>query len=259
MSTKRIVWISVIGVLFILTVIAVMLLTLFFRRENETAPLPEAVISVERPEVTAPDALDRVEVTKDTIQAVIATLSRPEVYSRDVVIKNFWDGGEATFNINTSVMGGLTALKTLTVSGLDKRIIITQDTVYIWYKGEWSPYTGKLDLQSDGYKAADEWQMLVTYEDVLKLNKSDIIDAGYERYDSDSCVYAVYRSPLLGYTRKYYISIEPGSNDFGLVIGAEEYDKDGAPVYSMVAGKSVSDVDPTAFVLPDGTSLLDNG
>ena len=253
MSTKRILGITVFAALFIIVLIAVMLLTSYLMRDNDAVKLPDISVPSENPGVTAPDALDRVEVTRDTIQAVISTLSRPEIYSRNMYIESYWEGGKAEYTINVSVYNGVTSLQSLSASGPEKRVIVTPETSYIWYTGETAPYAGNTTGGRVGdYKNADEWQMLVTYEDVLNYDKNDIIEAGTVKYGEQDCVYAICRSPLLGYTCKYYISIA-----LGLVTGAEEYDETGALVYSMSAGECVDEVDPALFILPDGTPLVE--
>ena len=156
------------------------------------------------------------------------------------------------YNVTVSVIGGATALSVSPSVGAEKRIILTQEKLYIWYSGDRAPYVSDIDPEGDGNKSADEWQMLVSYEDLLELDKNDIIEAGYIEYGEDYCVYANCRAPLPGYTRKYYIP-----TDLGLLTGAEEYDENGSLVYSMKAGECfVGDADPAAFVLPDGTSVL---
>ena len=253
MSTKRILGIALFGVLFIAAVVGILLPTLYIARESETIALPDALKSSEAPPIMETDALDRVEVTTETIQAVVAMLSRPEKYSRDVKIASYWEGGQIGYDVSVSVAGNMTSLKTASSLGVEKRIIITPDKLYIWYKGDRAPYIGNLDSSGDVYRSADEWQMLVTYEDVLKLDKKDIIGAGYIEYKGEDCVYAKYRSPLLNYTRTFYISL-----DAGLVAGAEEYDESGKLIYSMEAGELVlNEFDPAAFILPDGTDLLE--
>ena len=252
MSTKRIILITVFGVLLIVAVIGVMLLSSFLRRDNDTVQLPVAAPPIERPKEHEPDAVDSVEVTRDTIQAVISTLSRPSTYSRDVVVENFWSGGRAEYIINVYVKNGITSLRTTTPLGIDKRIVVTNDTLYIWYRGDRDFYAGIIDSTGDEHRKADEWQMLVTFEDILELDKNYIVDAGYTEYEGEDCVYAVYLSPLLGYSRTYYVSLE-----IGLVIAAEEYDETGELIYSMTAGESfVGDIDSAMFTLPDGTELL---
>ena len=252
MSTKRIIGITVFGVLFIAAVISVMMLTSYLRIDNDAIPLPETPISTEPSIDTEPDTLNRVEVTRDTVQTVISqTLLRPEIYSREVIIETFWEGGHARYNITVSVADGMVSLRIMPPSGVEKRIIVTADLLYIWYTGDSIPYIGSIDSTGDGYRTADEWQMLVTYEELLELDQRSIIEAGYTEFDGKDCIYAEYLSPLLGYTRKYYVSIE-----LGLVTGAEEYDETGALVYVMTTGEClVGETDPEAFTLPDGVAI----
>jgi hypothetical protein len=193
-----------------------------------------------------------VAVGPDNVQEVVATLSRPETYSRDIMIESYWEnGGKAVYHISASVTGGVTSLKRLMPGGAEEHIIVTAGTQYIWEKDDKEPRAVPLGPRGDGRRAADRGQMLITYEDVLALSKSDISDAGYTEYGGEICIYVEYRSPLLGHTVRYYISV-----GLGLVTGAEEYDKAGALVYSMTAGALVHEADLSRFELPDGTSVL---
>ena len=253
MSTKRIIGITVFGILFIAAVISVMMLTSYLRNDNDPILLPEAPISTEPVVETEPDTLSRIEVSRDTVQAIVSqTLSRPEIYSRDVIINTFWESGHAQYNIRVNVAAGMTSLSISLPSGIEKRIITTADSLFIWYAGDSAPYIGPIDSTGDGFRTADEWQMIVTYEELMELDQRDITDVGYTEFGGEDCIYTEYLSPLLGYTRKYYISIE-----LGLVTGAEEYDEEGALVYVMTTGKcAVGEVALDAFTLPDGTALL---
>ena len=260
MSTKRILGITIFAILSIIVLIGLMLLIPYLGRDNDPLPLPEASAPTESPGAAEPDTLDRVEVTQDTIQPVVATMSRPATYSRDVLITSFWDGGQAEYNFSVSVSDAMTSIRTVTPAGVEKRIIVTSDMLYIWYRGDRTPYScaigaspigaGSAVTFGDGVRTADELQMLVTYEDVLKLEKNDIIDAGYTEFGDEECVYAAYRAPGLGYIMKYYISLE-----LGLIVGAEERDETGAIVYRMSAGECLFEADAAAFTLPDGTAL----
>ena len=252
MSVKRILGITAFGILFIAAVIGAVLLASYLRQDNDAIPLPDTSLPAESSNGTDPDAPGRVEVTTETIQAIVSELSRPDTYSRDTTIEVLWDGGNALYNISVNVTDGMTSLRITPPAGGEKRVIITRDKLYIWYTGDSTLYESSAGSAGDGYRAADEWQMLVTYEDVLQLDKKDIIDAGYTEWGGEYCLYAEYLSPLLGYMRKYYISIE-----LGLVTGAEEYDKTGALVYTMTAGEcTLGEADTAAFTLPDGTVLI---
>ena len=252
MSSKRMFGIAIFGVLFIAAVICVLLLTSYCGRDNTPIRLPEAPTTTVSPSVTQPDIQDRVEITRDNVQAVISTLSRPDVYRRDVVVETFWEGGRAVYNIGINVANGITSLRITPPNGIEKRIIVTEDTLYIWYRGDSVPFVGPIGSSGDGYRTADEWQMIATYEDILELNINDIIEADYVEFGGEECVYVDSRSPLLGYTRKCFVSV-----NLGLVTGAEEYDETGGIVYFMAAEEStVGEVDPGAFILPDGHAVI---
>jgi len=254
MSTKRILAISIAGTAVIVAALALMLLSSLLGRDSDAVRLPDAPASSEGPRGTAPDALDLVAVTPDTVQAVVSALSRPDAYSRELVIESLWEGGSATFNISVSVSGRVTSLSAVPPIGPAKRIVVTPDTLYIWYNGDRVPFVGDIRSTGDSSRNSDEWQMLVTYEDILVLDAGDIIDAGYTVFGGEDCIYAVYSSPLLGNARTYYISTE-----LGLVVAAKEYDTAGALIYSLAAGGCrVGVADPAAFTLPDGTFLIGN-
>ena len=252
MSTKRILGIAAFGALFIAAAITVMLFFSYPARDSTMVPLPDVSAASEAPGEAPQDTLNRVDVTSETIQSVVSELSRPPVYMREVIAEIYWEGGHALFNISVSVANEITALRVSPSVGAEKRIIVTGDEFYIWYAGDKVPYKGSAG--APGFTAADsdEWQMLVRYEDLLELDRADIIEAGYVEFNGDLCVFARYLSPLLGYTRLYYIPTE-----LGLVTGAEEYDSSGKLVYSMSAGECIiGEVDESAFTLPDGTSVL---
>ena len=253
MSTKRIIGITVFGVLFIAAAIGVMLMTSYLRRDNDVIALPEAPTPTESFEDAEPDTLDRVEITKDNVQAVVSqTLSRPDVYSRDITIETFWEGGQALYSISANTAHGMTSLRITQPGGTEKRIIVSAGTFYIWYNGDRNPFIGLAEDVDGGNKIADEWQMLITYEDILELDNNDITRAEYTEFGGEDCIFIEYRSPLLGYAREFYVSIE-----LGLVVGAEEYDETGALVYRMATSECLEDeIDPAAFILPDGTDLL---
>ncbi|MCL2408979.1 MAG: hypothetical protein FWC96_05110 [Oscillospiraceae bacterium] len=251
MSTKRILGIAVFGAVLCAAAIGIMLITTFFRSDNIAFELPRTAQPAMQSPGAGDDSLIHVEVTPETVQAVIGeTLSRPETYIRYITIESFWAGGGwAVTDIRTSVTAGAMSLMARLPDGVERRIITTQNSLYIWYGDESSFYTGPL---AGGDRAVDEWRMLPTYEDVLLLPPADIIYAGFTELNGELCIYVVYRSPLFGFIRRYYISIE-----LGLVIGAEEFDETGARVYRMTAGEIIiGETDPEAFILPNGFSVL---
>ena len=255
MSTKRILYISAFSLLFIAIAVGVMLITSRADREIEPVALPVTTETTDAPAKNEPDALNRVEVTTGTVQAVILTLNRPHTYNREIRIESYWENGQAEYDISVAVIGNKTSLRVQPSSGGEKRIIITPDKLYIWYAGDCTPYIGLIDPSGDELKQTDEWQMLFSYEDILDMEISDIIDAGYTEYGDEDCIFVEYRSPLLGYIRRYYVSIA-----LGLVTGAEEHDENGSLVYAMTSGECrINAPDSEAFILQDGTDVGTDG
>jgi len=255
MSTKRMLGITALCVVSIAAALSVMLYFTFSGHDDRTVQLPDISHTQETLLNSEPDVLNRVEVTKDTLQAVVSSLSRPEIYSRSIEVEMFWGGGHAVYSISVSVMDDITALRILPSVGAEKRVIISPENLYIWYSGDRAPYISAPSRVNNGsgFRDTDEWQMLVSYEDILQLDKSDILGAGYIEYEGEYCIYGDCRTPQLGYSRRYYIPVS-----LGLVSCAEEYDESGSIVYSMTAGEcAIGTVDESAFLLPDGASVLE--
>jgi len=252
MSTKRILSITIFGLLLIVAFIVTMLLVTSLRRESSAVMLPETPLVSERPSGTEHDALSRVEAGRETIQNIISTLERPEIYSRNIIIENFWEDGSARFYVEISVKNQVTSIHITPPFGPVRRTIVTDDAVYIWEDGDSTFFTGAPTAVGADQFPSDEWQMLLTFESIEGLGVNDIVDAGYVELDGELCFFVVYNSPLLGNLRTYYISLE-----FGLIVAVHEYDEHGILIYSMsseepVIGEAVSYL----FILPDGTEVL---
>ena len=249
MSTRRILGITIFGVVFIAVIIGVMLGTSLFVNDNVVIELPGLSEPATEPGPAGNHGLPPVEITAETVQDVIATLNRPETYSRNIIIERFWDGGSAQQHIHTAVVGEVMSLRTNSPEGVERRIIVTADKVYIWYSGDSSPFSSYIGAAGN---AADEWRAILTYEDVLALTAADIVETGFVQFGGEPCIFIVYRSPQFGYTIRYYVSI-----DLGLLVGAAGYDRAGELVYRMTVGATtLGEADPSAFLLPDGSSVL---
>ena len=251
------IFITAFGVLLIAAFIGSMFMTSYLARDDGVITLPEPTVSSggsAGSDIGDSDDLDRIEITPETIQAVVATLSRPDVYSRNMQIGIYWaEDGEKKYSIDTAVRNRVTSLRSSSSPGVDKHIIITPDVIYIWHNGDAVPFSAGVSSPAQWYQLADEWQMLITYEDILTLDRSRIIEAGYVEYEGADCLYAVYLSPLFGHRITCYISIE-----LGLVVAAEEYDNSGFLLYSMTAGATITgEADEAAFTLPDGTEVFE--
>lgn len=164
-----------------------------------------------------------ISVDPDTVQTVIGMLARADSYSRTLTAQNFWNGGSATTEIEVRVRGENVRL-TIRGDGSDaeKNVLIRGAEEWIWYSDGGGVWHGSAK-EGD----ADAYQTLLTYEDVLSLDKSAISDAGYTVYNGENCIFVRYTAGELGYEHFCYVS-----DATGLLMGTETYDGD-MLVYSL--------------------------
>lgn len=159
------------------------------------------------------DALQELVVTRENVKAVIASLKRADSYHRILNCESFWNGGSNAEQIEVWVRGDSVKMFVSSAEST-KNILIIDSKLYIWDEGSRDIYSGKADIRD-----VDEYQRLVTYEDILEVPDKQISEAGYVDYNGTYCIYAVYTDELFGYTHRVYISV---SN--GLVMGDETFD-----------------------------------
>lgn len=165
-----------------------------------TVPVPSEELPAQstKPDNTA------VEVRPDTVQAVIAMLTRADSYSRVLTAESRWSGGGSTKQIHVWARGGSMRIS-IPEEDKEKNILIVEDEVWIWYSDSKNIYHG---TAAEG--AADEYQELATYEELLEVEETDIQDAGYDEYEGEYCIFAEYSSGEFGYTTKLWISVQTG-------------------------------------------------
>ena len=244
MNSKRLLLISTAAIAVIITVIALIIIISGGSGRDHGVKLPEERDSAAdaQPE-EEPAGLVRVELTTDTVKAVVATLRRPAEYSRELSVTTFWHGGSSQYRVESFVSEEASRINLY--SEFDaKSVLLIGGTTYIWYDGEPPVYSGST------VTAEDEFQMLVTYEELLSIPDGDIREAGYDSYNGTNCIFAEYVSGQLGYVTRCYISA-----DTGLAVGAEKFDGD-TLVYSMTeVSCTVGAADRSVFLLPDGGAV----
>lgn len=188
----------------------------------------------------------RVEVTTQTVQAVIASLDRAASYYRQMSVQTNWQGGSGTTTIYTWVDDEYTFVRSILPTGTIRFFLSDRDTVYYWYGGSSSWRTAPSNSLS-----ADLTQRVPTYEDVLMLAPEDISGAGYSTYGELPCIYVETKSNELGYLERYWIGV-----DSGLLIAAQTMKGDEV-IYSLNATSPIQTPCPTdsVFTLPNGTVL----
>lgn len=190
--------------------------------------------------------LQRVDVTPQTVQNVIATLTRSDSYYRELTVETLWSEGSSAIQVQVWSDGGWTHSRKVLPSGAIRHDLIGEDTLYYWYEGAQSYLSVPADSLS-----SDLAQRLPTYETVLELDPEVITAAGYESRGDLPCVFVEVTLEEADVVERYWISV-----DSGLLVSAET-DNGGQTVYRMTAYSPITTPCPTSasFQLPDGTSF----
>lgn len=184
------------------------------------------------------------EVTTQTVTGVVATLSRPASYYRELTVETFWPEGSSFSQVQTWQDGGWSHVRQTIPSGVVRHDLTGEGVLYYWYDG----------FQSYGQTPADERssdlaQHIPTYETVLALDPDEILSAGYESRGELSCILVEVQHGRA--RQRFWISV-----DNGLLVSAES-EEDGEIVYRMTAYAPVQSPCPSdaSFALPDGEVL----
>lgn len=195
------------------------------------------------------DAVNTIEITPETVQAAIATLARPDSYSRALVVEWAWGNVSSISRMTVQVSGDLTRIDSQRSDGRIRHVVTNGDRTAIWYNDETDYYIG-----SAGDVSADQEQSIPTYEDVLRLDPADIAVADYRVFSGENCIFVELKPDELGIVQRYWVSVASG-----LLIGAEHME--GSVTFYRVAAQQnagENTVGETAFRLPDGSTLTEH-
>lgn len=195
-----------------------------------------------------PDRYTRVDVTPETVQDVIRTMThlQPESYHRTITVKTaLGDGNMGTTTNKVWVDFGWIMVESKWPDSVTEHTIVGQGKVYRWFTGDWT-----YKEWDGGERDADMAQRIPTYEDVLDLDKKSITATRYEDKDGLPCVYVEVAENELGNRERYWVSVETG-----LLVAAETR-KGEETVLLMSSGALERPVQQgLTFALPDGTVL----
>ena len=192
------------------------------------------------------DQFWQVDVTPETVQSIVASLSRPESYYRELTVETLWSDGSHSTSVQFWQDGGWSHTRQILPSGAVRHDLTGEDTTYYWYEGS-ERYRS---FPADEY-SADLTQHIPTYETVLDLDPASITETGYELRGPYPCVYVAFQEEDSASVERYWIS-----TDNGLLISAER-EVNGELVYRMTAYGQVQIPCPAtaSFALPDGQVL----
>lgn len=229
-----------IGVLLLIA----MLSTPYMLREDNTITLPMRTTESESDD-NKNDSVDLniLSITPATVQAAISTLSRPASYQRTQTVVIYWNGGESTTIAQVAVRAGITRIDTTMKDGTVCHTLLCNGTSAVWYDNENTWVTMRAEEFS-----ADALQRMPTYEAVLELDVTQILQAEYSMYNDVYCIYIQTEQDLDGYAERYWISTQSG------LLYAAERTLNGDVIYRFSASEpGIDPPDETVFLLPDGS------
>lgn len=183
-------------------------------------------------------------VTPDTVQTVIATLHRADIYYRVLNVQDFWSGGSRSRQIEVWAHGDQLRLSvTASSAAARQQLLIRGSEKWLWYPDSDRVFHGSLlDGEPDAY------QTISRYEEVLTLPLSDILEAGYTDFGGSFCIFVRYRSGGADSGMETLCYIDPVT---GLLMGERCYDGQQL-VYSMDSSvPDLSTPDAAVFTLPN--------
>lgn len=230
----------------IVLVVLVLIANSLHRSSRITLPdIADAASSAAGSAQPADGAAAQIQIEPKTVQAAIATLTRPARYVRALTVETLWSGGSGTLQATVFVSDGMTRTDLQQADGRVRHTITDGQTTRIWYDGEQTYYAGPA-----GDITADQEQHIPTYEDILALDPEMIATADYRTFSDENCIYVETGADGDGYVRRYWVSV-----DSGLLVGAERLS--GTETIYRMAARAYSRTQPATedFTLPDGTVL----
>lgn len=191
----------------------------------------------------------RVEVDRQTVQSVIATMERLPSYSRTITLE-ISSGLEQLQPITAKVWvdGGWTRVEQTQQDQAmgTQYTIVGEGRLYRWYAANHSYKSWDVDDEH----APDLAQHIPTYRDVLDLEPERIVEANYVERDGMPCVYVETSVDELGYLERFWISV-----DTGLLVASDTVKGDNVVLRMKSSAVNALGLDEMDFTLPDGTVL----
>lgn len=226
--------------------LVVLLVAQYMLRDRSTITLPAPPAESDSSDSGSnTEALNVLRITPETVQAAVATLSRPVAYQRSQSVVLYWYGGKSTTTAQVAVKGGMTRIDMTLPDGSICHTLLNEDRYAVWYDDDkdWTI------LRPDQI-SPDALQRMPTYETVLALPTDSIVRAEYCQVSGVYCIYILTAPDADGYTASYWISVQSG------LLYAAERQFNGSIVYRFSATEPDKDApDEALFLLPDGSQF----
>ncbi len=190
----------------------------------------------------------KIEINKYNVQAVVSAMSRPSQYYHETTSTIHHASGSKSYPRKKWCNGTQERIDIIAENGTTEMTVIHSGKyTYMWRPGHTRYYRANA-----GAFSADSTQMIMVYQDILKLKTDDITDAKFTLYNSVPCVYVEAVSPQTQYRSRYWVSSETGLLAYGQTL-----DSANNVIYTVEATQTFVDTqDPSLFLLPNGETAL---
>lgn len=188
----------------------------------------------------------KIAITPENVIQVIAQLERPEQYHYVIDSELFSEKSSAKYRHKVWNRGNLQRIDMLYSNGTVKlHTLYSNDTVYTW-----APQSGSYYASGLANISTDESQMLMSYEDVLKLTSKEILSAEFTTYENQGCIHLIAQPSDSNSCIEYWISAE-----HGLLLAGQAMENDFVFYSAKISNLNLSEQDASVFRLPDGKQL----
>lgn len=218
MNKKLLYWLSALVLVTVLGIVAFIIWGGSVEPPPIAIPSPSASAGENGPGGSA----DRIEVDAEIVQELLSRLDQTDAYSRGYQLWTYWEGGSSEAAISAWRKGDSFRVSHRQ-NNVVKNTLVLGDQVHIWYEGSDQIFSARISDAGDD--VLDEFARLLTLNELMAVPVENIISAGYEDRQGESCIFVEYEIGNREY--KLYVSV-----DKGLLISAEAVE-DGETIYMM--------------------------
>lgn len=186
----------------------------------------------------------KISITPQNVQSVIAALKRPDEYYVESISELFYNGGSTKYLRRKWVQKNIQRIDVFSGDAVTMHVVFGQKKAFYWRPGDTNFFETPI-----GNFTADEAQMMMVYEDILKLKLDYIISAMLSRYNGEDCIYVEVQDPELTYLERYWVSTKSGVLVLGQIL------KNSKIIYTVQTQKlNIAPQPDSVFLLPGNIS-----
>ena len=189
------------------------------------------------------DQVKTITITAENIQSVVASLQRPESYHCQMATVYYYRDTQTTMKSELWKSADYLRISQFTADGqIGQQALLTEHWVYLW--GNDTAYNRYARQDHD----ADLYSRTPSYEDLVKMDASQILVGELREQDGALCLYAETQDLITNEMEQWYILVENG-----LLLQASGTLDDINTYTCYMTSLSLEETDDALFQLPDGT------